>query len=908
MVDAVVSFVVNKLGDFLLNKAILLGGVYNEVAWLKKELECMQRFLKDAEDKQYEDAEVCRWVSAIRDLTFDIEDLLDTFHLKVHGEAASDDVGTMERKPQSVCFPSLSSCIFCKGNEQVNLYKTGKEIEDLKSRMKDLTRRRDDYQLQESRNSGEGSSNAHVRSRDIRRSSSFAVEQNVVGFEDDAQKLLDKLSDNDPQRLIISIYGMGGLGKTTLAGKLYHNSTVGRRFVNCCAWVSVSKDYTTVDLLVRLIKSFGFGTTEMEDPEKMNKGDQWLGTKRTIALEKNTEDLERYLFDSLQNQPYLVVLDDVWDKEVWKSLKRAFPDNKNGSRVIITTRDKNIAQSFDVNTHAHNLRNLRPDESWQLFCEKAFQKVKQDEGLEKLGKEMVKKCNGLPLAIIVLGGLLSIKEPQQWREVHNHLWKHLKDDDEIRFVLALSFDGLSHTLKQCFLYLGLFPEDFEINMEKLIHLFVAEGFIPPGGDLNMEEAAKGCLEELISRSLIQVEKRYWGRISTIRVHDLLRDLAIEKAKTLNSLYIYDEVKNSDLSPTITTCPRQALYSAVERSSWLKQCNPCLRTLFLFDKCQHMESMCKKFSSLRLLNCHAIIDKKDHSVLDKEIGKLIHVKYLGLRDTSFRLSSSSIFNLRRLQTLDVYGSDWRIELPAEIRKLQELRHLIGMFTNAPIDSLENLQTLRYVQLSYWDKINTEKLVNLRELRFFGSVDEFSFKSMSNLKRLRILSVVPYYGKPISFASLQPLSHCENLVELRLKGKMEKLPGDIDQLLPNLECLSLTDSQLTDDPMPILEKLPYLMTLHLGSRFYSGKKIMCSAKGFPWLQILLIDEIEDLHVEENALPRLRGLRIPDNTKLIPESLRSIPTPDPREYTNKSLDDEGTPPSPFSLWLLLYLCNSL
>ncbi|KAL5832273.1 hypothetical protein ACOSQ4_017627 [Xanthoceras sorbifolium] len=874
MVDAIVSFVVERLGDLLIKEAAFLKGVKSEVEWLRDELRYMQRFLKDADEKQYEDATICGWVFDIRELAYDIEDLLDTFHLKIRSEGDDDDDGeTTEEKPQPGCFPSMSCCLFHKAKKKVDLYNIGKEIEEFKylnnigkeieefkNKLNDLSRRRQLYGLLASGNSGEGRSNALGKLRELRKSMSFAVEQNVVGFQDDARKLLDVLFNNDPRRSIISIYGMGGLGKTTLAGKLYHHSEVKMRFMNCCAWVSVSQDYTTRDLLLRIIKSFAIREIKLEDLEKMDEA-----------------DLGRYLHEWLQGRSYLLVIDDVWDKEAWRSLKRAFPDNKNGSRVIITTRIKEVAESSDESSYAHNLRKLRPDESWQLFCEKTFQNFNADEGLKNLGREMVNKCDGLPLAIIVLGGLLSRKKPQEWSLVRDHLWQHLKADSiEIHSLLALSFDCLPSPVKQCFLYLGLFPEDFEINTEKLIHLWVAEDFIPQVQDYIMEEVAKGYMDELIDRSLIQVGKRYWGRIATCRVHDLLRDLAIEKAKELKSLHIYDKTTHTNMYSIISSCPRQAVYSEEDRSLWLRKSNPHLRSLLLFDNCQHLLPICKKFSSLRVLDYYGYIHYDERSILlEEEIGKLVHLKYLGLRETYFNLSSSSVLNLSRLQTLDLYGFDWPARLQAEICKLEEVRHLIGRFANESlhIDNVTKLQTLKYLWIVYLENL-------------------FSFDSMANLRSLRILSVEADY-RETRFALLQPLSHCQHLVELRLKGKMEKLPKNIHQLLPNLECLSLTASQLKDDPMPLLEKLPYLTILHLGKGFYSGKKIMCSTKGFLLLEILLFDEdnfeIEEWQVEEGALPRLRGLRIPEVPNLtIPERLNSIPTPDPHEYISMSPDE--------------------
>ncbi|KAJ0020071.1 hypothetical protein Pint_31031 [Pistacia integerrima] len=176
--------------------------------------------------------------------------------------------------------------------------------------------------------------------------------------------------------------------------------------------------------------------------------------------EISKENLERKLRNFLQEQRYLLVLDDVWQKETWESLKRAFPDKKNGSRVIITTREKEVAQRSDEKTYAHALQLLSPEESWQLFSKKAFQNVNiVDDGLKKLGEEMLQK-----------------KKPPKWRAVYDSIRRHLIDDsNQIKYLLALSFDDLPYKLKLCFFYMGLFPEDFEIDVEKLIRLLVAEG-------------------------------------------------------------------------------------------------------------------------------------------------------------------------------------------------------------------------------------------------------------------------------------------------------------------------------------------------------------------------------------------------------------------------------------------------
>ncbi|KAJ4724320.1 Disease resistance protein [Melia azedarach] len=876
MVDAVVSFVVEKVGDYLIKEAVSLREVRNEVELLKNELEWMQCFIKHAEEKQDDNPLIHKWVSDVRDIAYDTEDVLDTFLLKVN------DGRVPRRRPGFLSSMKLCTCIFDKGKEQLNLHSIGKEIGDLRKRIKDLSRKRKTYGLENIGYKIEGTSNTLGRLKQLRRAASFAVEENIVGFEDDANKLLAQLFRKEQQRYVISILGMGGLGKTTLARKVYRNKDVKKNF-DCSAWVSVSQDYKIADLLLRLIKSFEIRTSD-KDPEKMSE-----------------EDMERLLHGFLQERSYMVVIDDVWQKEAWESLKRAFPDNKRGSRVIITTRIKDVAERSDERTYVHKLRFLRPDESWQLFCEKAFRNVYVDEGLEKLGREMVEKCSGLPLAIVVLGGLLSTKKPQEWRVVRDHIWRHLRHDSiHISNILTLSFNDLPYQLKLCFLYLGLFPEDFEINIEKLIRLLVAEGLIPQDEAREMEDVAKDNMDQLINRSLIQVEKRCWGKIVTCRVHDLLRDLAIEKAKELNFIHIYDQTKSLARSSSVSSCRQQAVYSGIDHFSQ-QHLNPLSRSLLLFNQRlegslhmrQHLTPWCERFTLLRVLDIEVIkvagVGSWRSNCLPKEIGRLIHLKYLGLRNSHINKVPASILNLRRLQTLDLFTPGGSFELPSKVSKLNELRHLIGSFSGKlHIDSLTNLQTLKYVPLESWYKINTSKLVNLRKLHIEykdRARQVFTFHSVAKLQNLQLLSV-ELSDNNSSFASLQPLSNCPCLVDLRLHGKINELPKEMHPLLPNLECLSLEKSELKDDPMPVLEKLLNLVILKLFFP-YSGKKLVCSEKGFPRLEILdlALLNLEEWLVEEGAMPMLRGLSTFTTHKLeqIPESLRLIPRPAPWECQN-------------------------
>ncbi|KAK4720706.1 hypothetical protein R3W88_010939 [Solanum pinnatisectum] len=327
----------------------------------------------------------------------------------------------------------------------------------------DISRKRETYGITNINNAGEGPSNQYALVTTLRRTTSYVDDQDYifVGLQDVVQTLLDQLLKAEPRRSVLSIYGMGGLSKTTLARNLYNSPNIVSSFPTR-AWICVSQEYNTMDLLKTIIKSI-----------------QGCAKETLDLLEKMAEtDLENHLRDLLKGRKYLVVVDDVWQKEAWESLKRAFPNRNNGSRVIITTRNQDVAERADDRGFVHKLRFLSQEESWDLFRRKLLDVRAMVPEMESLAKDMVEKCRGLPLAIVVLSGLLSHKKGlSEWQNVKDHLWKNIKEDKsiEISCILSLSYNDLSTALKKCFLYFGIFPEDQEVKAENIIWLWMAEG-------------------------------------------------------------------------------------------------------------------------------------------------------------------------------------------------------------------------------------------------------------------------------------------------------------------------------------------------------------------------------------------------------------------------------------------------
>ena len=278
-----------------------------------------------------------------------------------------------------------------------------------------------------------------------------------MGIESHREKLINWLVEGPSNRMVISTVGIGGLGKTTVVKKVFENDIVTEHF-DCCVWITVSKSYKMEELLRKMIEQL------------------YKAKKQSIPVEIDTmeqttlmEQIRLYLHE----HRYVVVFDDVWKKEFWDYIELALPKNEKGSRILITSRNEDVAPS----NYLYKLPVLPLEKAWELFCKKVFQR----EGglcppeLVELSRAVVERCEGLPLAIVAIGGLLSTKDKviDEWLKFHNSLSSELKcnpDLQDISKILSLSYHDLSYNLKVRLLYFGMFPKDYYINCARLIRL------------------------------------------------------------------------------------------------------------------------------------------------------------------------------------------------------------------------------------------------------------------------------------------------------------------------------------------------------------------------------------------------------------------------------------------------------
>ncbi|KAK8985254.1 hypothetical protein V6N11_068521 [Hibiscus sabdariffa] len=656
---------------------------------------------------------------------------------------------------------------------------------------------------------------------------------------------------------------------------------------------------------------------------------------------RSDEELAEKLYNFLKGYKCLVILDDIWSTEAWDLLKPAFPVVRDmKSKFLLTSRNKVVSHA-DRRGHLYELQCLNDEQSWELFQKIAFPQTGNtiDARMERFGKEMIRHCAGLPLAIIVLGGVLATKKTvYEWQMVLDNLKRGKRSSTHD--VLALSYDDLPPYLRPCFLYLSVFPEDYEIEADRLVELWVAEGIVSSeedGGEI-MEDVAELRLFELVERCMLQVGRRSpTSKIETCRMHDLMRELCLSIAKKEDFLCIIDD-------PSFLPPDNRAVRRIVSHQPFLfgRIKSYPLRSMLFFHNSFQLDALAEAFLSPKMFKyreehmedvnalCNLVLlnafllwklrgcwrylfnSLKLCRVLDfanssgneaykvpSSIGNLIHLRFLNLRTFKFIWPwiPTSIGNLRCLQTLDLrisndgpfYGT---VYIPNVIWKLEQLRHLylpeeMHEKTKLKLHTLRNLQTLVNFNTENCFATHLSKLTNLRKLKFSGSLNMEDFKENLDKNQpiitsqyLQSLSIWSRFENMIDPELLgHILSSCVNLCELTLKGKMKKLP-ESHHFPSSIAYIRFQYCKLEEDPMPTLEKLSSLRILELGDDAFMGKKLVTSAPYFPQLESLAFDwlrQLEEWKVEEGAMPALRHLKIRacGNLEMLPDGLRFITT---------------------------------
>ncbi|KAE8674463.1 CC-NBS-LRR class disease resistance protein [Hibiscus syriacus] len=505
---------------------------------------------------------------------------------------------------------------------------------------------------------------------------------------------------------------------------------------------------------------------------------------------------------------------------------------------------------------------------------------------KELGKVIVEQCGGLPLAIVVLGGILATKSSlNEWQRVSENIKSYMNrskgQGQGTREVLALSYDDLPAYLRSCFLYLSHFPEDYVIYVDRLIQLWVAEGIVSSkeeeDGEWGIaEDVAEHYLTELAERCMIQVRSRdvVTSKVETIQMHDLIRDLCLSKAKEENFVFIVDKSNARSLS-TIRKVRRVSMHEIFETK---------------YIRCPNLRSL--SFFNTRVLNYEGVQSFAKCKLIG-DIGNLIHLRFLSLKGLVFKSTKlpSSLGNLRCLQTLDLrINEEDTIHVPDVIWRMEELRHLYlpeecDDKTKLRLDTLRKLLTLVNFNTKKCYVKDLSNMTKIRELKIRGpfKIEDFKEEELDKnppiirSKYLHTLTIINREEMIDVRYLTHLLSSCGSICNLTIDAEISKLP---EHLSSNLAYIYLSRCKLQEDPIPTLEKLPNLRFLKFHLLSFIGKQMCCSAKCFPKLESLSLyglKKLEQWKVDKGAMPCLQRFEIRSCRKLemLPDELRFITT---------------------------------
>ncbi|KAL0421770.1 UNVERIFIED_CONTAM: ToMV resistant protein Tm-2 netted virescent [Sesamum latifolium] len=547
----------------------------------------------------------------------------------------------------------------------------------------------------------------------------------LFGLDDEVIQMKNLLLSDIPRVQVVSMVGMAGIGKTTLVKKVFQD--IADHHFQLSAFISIGPRYGYRELLQKIL-------TEL----KYRNQDRY-GVRDDEILSESDEILGLYLHQRLFNCKYLIVLDDVWDMRFWDWLKWYLVNNKNGSRIIVTTRLEQVAEFAQSDREfVLQKRFLNEEESWHLLREMVFglQEKLCPPQLEETGRKIANKCEGLPLAVIVVGKYLSKAErtAEHWNKVVDKEYSVIiSGDAELTETLMLSYNHLPQHLKACFLYMGVFPHDYEIPTSKLVNLWCTEGFLESNSAKSLEDFAIECLGDLVSRSVVLVRQQSSsGRVKTCRAHSVFWHLCVRVAGKQKFFHVINSLANQ-----------------------------------------------VKLVRLRYL---AITY---NGKVPGSISKLWNLQYLIVRQYLSILSSEA----------------HRAYLPMEIWEMQELRHLQVMGSDLPDPIYEgtllpNLLTLLGISTRSCTKEVLRRMPHLKklgiqiELALDGVEPLCCFNHLPDLCRIESLKCVilnPKVGVP---ALPSVLSFPSDLRKLTLSGV--GFPWEymsIIATLPNLEVLKL-----------------------------------------------------------------------------------------------------------------------
>ncbi|XP_061951358.1 putative disease resistance protein RGA3 [Populus nigra] len=775
MADALVSVVLEQLNSIIIQEVKrevrLVVGVKNEVKKLTSNFQAIQAVLANAEERQLKDQLVKHWLDQLKDVSYDMDDVLDEWGTEI--AKSQSKVNQHPRKnTRKVCSFMIFSCFRFR---EVGLRR------DIALKIKELNERIDGIAIEKNMFDFK-SLEAGIKQHEHHETASVIDVKDVKGREIDKDRVMKMLfsteSSQGPALRTISLVGMGGIGKTTLAKLVYNDLKVETHFEKRI-WVCVSDPFDEITIAKAILEDL------KESTQNLNK----------------LQTLVKHVQESIRGKKFLLVLDDVWneDSTKWEQLKDSLKCGLPGSRILVTTRKKNVASSMGSSPiDTLELGLLSIDECWSLFSQLAYfeKNSRERENLEDIGREIAAKCKGLPLAAKSLGSLLRFKRSRtEWESVlNNNIWELKEAESNLLAPLWLSYHDLPSDMRRCFSYCAVFPKDFRFRRDTLIKLWMAQGFLRETRNKKMEVMGHECFEALAARSFFQdfLKDEGDGNIYACKMHDMLHDFAQNLTKNECFSVDIDGVSESK----IDSFSRDARHSMVVFRNY--DTDPLPATIHSFKKLRSLIVDGRRPSSMNAalpklianLSCLRTLKLSSCGIeeVSSNIGKLIHLRHLDLCSNKIRELPEEMCELYNMLTLDVSLCDKLERLPNNIGRLVKLRHL-SVFNNqfVKMRGFEGLSSLR--ELDDFHVSVSGEVSNIGDLR--------------NLNHLQGSLMIRWLGDvkdsdEVKKAELKSKKHLTNL-GLIFESRTDREKINDDEVLealeppPNLESLMIRDYQ-------------------------------------------------------------------------------------------------------------------
>ncbi|XP_072962601.1 putative disease resistance protein RGA3 [Typha angustifolia] len=843
--------------------------ITSETKKLLMKLERTVDVLEDAEKKKVQDRAVEKWLKDLREVVYEADNIINRCKIQAQRQRSREQQAR-PHLPLAICFrrEDLHSEI-------------ASSIKSLNRKMDVILKGKSRLQL---------TPVAATNDRKVRPSlKEYQVfESDIVGtdIENDTSSLVKSLIEEEGEHhLLFAIVGMGGIGKTTLAKRIYDDERTRGTF-DIRLWAFVSKDFTDSGLLLDI----------------MDFADENSGVSQTKA------QLEANLAAVVAKKRFLLVLDDVWDARIWKELLQTpLQDGACGSRVLVTTRDENVASQMGI-VQLHHIKPLTIEDSWLLLCQSVPLDEDKVDVLRDIGIKIVEKCNGLPMSIKTIAGVLRVKEPSrdEWESVcESEAWslRGLPGKD-VNGALYLSYDDLPPNMKQCFLYCSLFPADFAIEQHSIIQQWISEGFIAIKDNSTLEEVAEEYYRELVARGLLQPESRY--NMTRCKLHNTLRSLAQFLSQDENYTGNVDNLSDLAFVPRRVSVASKRVLTIPDEIRKQKS----LRTLLLFKNPMRGDGLNDIFVRLRHLR---VLDLSETAIdnIPETLRNLVHLRYLNLSLTRIRELPESIQDLCNLQFLVLQDCRWLhalpkglkqlkslksldlkgtaiVHVPFGIGKLEQLTSLQGFAVNDsatceqehngwPLEELKHLPELRILHIlkleMALDQLKAKEAAlnvkpHLKELELSYSNADQSSESLATVQRIE--EILEEFCPPPCLESLKIVNYIGS-----------EYPSWISVAsLPNILQLDLIGCRLCRR-LPPLGQLPQLRFLTIKDLFalnaIGPEQIGDNQQiAFPKLERLHIQNMHSLEIwtgfHAGALPSLQAIQLESCPKLksLPEGL--------------------------------------